>query len=114
MPARPGVRARVSMGRVITAQGRAAGLTGAQVHPLGADLHAFGALAPPVRQPHPLDRREVRADARGQRRLRHSLSARCTNLTAMEPSPTAGGTRLTLPAPTTPTPKIPGRLNPRR
>ena len=44
----------------------------------------------------------------------YSCSARWTNEIAIEPSPTADATRLTLPARTSPTAKTPGRLVSRR
>ena len=43
-------------------------------------------------------------------RRRYSVNTRCTNDTAIEPSPTADATRFTLPQRTSPTANTPGRL----
>src|SRR6059058_5966874 len=63
---------------------------------------------------HPIDGESVSADELATfvllRRIYYSCSARCTNDIAIDPSPTADATRLTLPARTSPTANTPGRL----
>src|SRR5205823_11886041 len=61
-----GVLRGMLVGRAVAAQCRAALLAGAQMHPLRADLHAFGAL-PPLAVPHGGDRLEMNAACIGHR-----------------------------------------------
>src|SRR6185503_3729772 len=100
----------VAIGRAVAAQRRPAVLTGSQVDPLRFDLDAlFAHVSLRVLDGgnglNVLAGRRCRHDV-----ILHSVSVRCTNEIAIEPSPTAEATRLTLPPRTSPTANTPGRL----
>ncbi len=77
----------VAVRRTIAAQGDAAFLAGAEMHPSRADLDAFRALET-IRRFDFGDRFDVRASSLIHPHLFYSWRRRCTNETAVEPSPT--------------------------
>ena len=105
------VLTRVTIRRAVAAQGHAALLAGAQVDPLRADLHAFGALAN-FRLLDRIDDVEMTTTAIGHNYFLLFVEARRRWIpaTAMPPSPTAAAQRFTDPDRTSPAAKIPGRL----
>src|SRR5438105_1002486 len=110
MSAGAGVLGSVTIGRTVATSRATTFLAGPQMHPAGADLHAFLALTA-FRGPYGLDRAKMGAGSRWHLSLSYSCCrSRCTKEIAIDPSPTAEATRLTLPLRTSPTAKTPGRL----
>ena len=108
---RVGVLARVLIRRTIATQGRAALLAGPKMHPLSADLHAFGTFAN-FGLLDGIDGIEMTTTAIGHNYflLLAEARRRWIPATAMPPSPTAAAQRFTDPERTSPAAKIPGRL----
>src|SRR6476659_3252354 len=108
MAARARVMRGVLVRRAVAAQRGAALLARAQMHPRCAHLHALRALAPPWAL-DVIHRGDVSAHSNACHD-RYSFRTRCTNATAVDPSPTADATRFMLPERTSPTANTPGRL----